>query len=807
MGSPGRPAAPPTFTKSCACFKAASAATSGSSATVNEKQAAKVQAGTQAYFAYYNPNDWTGSLTANNLIDTAGVVSVSTTANWDAQCVLIAASPPAPYRPVEDAPVPVSRVLLTPRRRRPSRVILTFDGSKGVPFEWSSLSANQQAVLDDENNTADSSATSQYRLNYLRGDRSNEITTTGSGLYRARDGVLGDIVDSSPTWVGPPSLPYTATWSDHLQSTATMPENTGTQTYVQYVGAQQTRLNVVYTGANDGLLHGFRAGSFDSGGNFCGTPAASISCSSTPNDGQEVLAYMPGSVLYSPALSTSVGGCAGTNTTTGTVVQNIHGWTPSITSGSPAVTSNQCETPELDYSATPYGHNFFVDATPGTGDLFYSGTWHTWLVGGLGAGGKAIYALDVTNPGSFSESSATAQAIVQGEWNAATLTTCVNVATGCGTNLGNTFGTPQIRRLHNGSWAAIFGNGFGSVTGDAGIYVMSVSTSGAITFYYLSTGTGTGTTTSPCTSGCNGIAYTTPADLDGDHITDYVYAGDLQGNVWRFDLTSATPSLWGVTNAGGASINKPSGTGPGQGGGGTAAPLFTTRTGQPITTQLLVVSNIVPGIGTMLQIEFGTGQRTQITNAGPEVFVGGTQSLYGVLGLEFVYLERHGAGQSVRDRRCLCDRHCLAVHAVVQQFDCSIAHRRLIRHGQRYQRHGLLAGEHVMQRNAEPIVRLVRQPAGRLGADHLQSGVLPGRDSREFHDPRSQLRDVLHHRHGYRLYLRAFDCQRRRVHECLPDLYVHEPGHRHQHRGIGRHSGRRSDQCHRQRLRRQYCRE
>ena len=70
------------------CFKAASAATSGSSATVNEKQAAKVQAGTQAYFAYYNPNDWTGSLTANNLIDTAGVVSVSTTANWDAQCVL-----------------------------------------------------------------------------------------------------------------------------------------------------------------------------------------------------------------------------------------------------------------------------------------------------------------------------------------------------------------------------------------------------------------------------------------------------------------------------------------------------------------------------------------------------------------------------------------------------------------------------------------------------------------------------------------------------------------------------------------------
>ncbi len=54
------------------CFKAASATTSGSSATVNQKQAAKVEAGTQAYFAFYNPNDWTGSVTANYLIDTAG---------------------------------------------------------------------------------------------------------------------------------------------------------------------------------------------------------------------------------------------------------------------------------------------------------------------------------------------------------------------------------------------------------------------------------------------------------------------------------------------------------------------------------------------------------------------------------------------------------------------------------------------------------------------------------------------------------------------------------------------------------------
>ena len=69
------------------CFRAAPANQSGSSTSVNEKQAAKVENGTQAYFAYYNPNEWTGRLTANSLIDTAGVVTVNTTANRDASCV------------------------------------------------------------------------------------------------------------------------------------------------------------------------------------------------------------------------------------------------------------------------------------------------------------------------------------------------------------------------------------------------------------------------------------------------------------------------------------------------------------------------------------------------------------------------------------------------------------------------------------------------------------------------------------------------------------------------------------------------
>ena len=73
-----------------------------------------------------------------------------------------------------------------------------------------------------------------------------------------------------------------------------------------------------------------------------------------------------------------------------------------------------------DYSNTQYSHAYYVDASPATGDVFYGSKWHTWLVGGLGAGGAAFYALDVTSPTDSTSatqfSEANAQKIVIGEW-------------------------------------------------------------------------------------------------------------------------------------------------------------------------------------------------------------------------------------------------------------------------------------------------------------------------------------------------------------------------------------------------------
>jgi type IV pilus assembly protein PilY1 len=534
------------------CFQASPSDLAATSVGVNEKEATKIASGTQAFLAFYYPNDWTGRITANNLLFNAATnqVTVQTIANWDASCNLTGIAAPAVCVGTGATSVaaqgPSSRTILTS--------IPTASGATGIPFEWANLTAAQQTAL-----TAGDASSNANRLNYLRGDRSNEINSSGTGLFRARDSVLGDIVDSSPNWVGPPSNPYSLVWKDRWYPAAVPPEN-GANNYTAFTTAQQTRTNVVYTGSNDGLLHGFRAGSFDASNNFV----------STNNDGQELLAYMPNTVL-----------------------QAIHQFS--------AVSPNAAT---LDYSNTQYAHSFYVDATPTSDDLFYSGAWHTWVVGGLGAGGSAIYALDVTNPANFTEGNA--GSTVVGEWTPANIT-CVHVVNvaNCANSLGNTYGVPVIRRLHNGNWAVIFGNGYGSPTGDAGLFIMVVSSSGTESFYYIGTGV---TGTAVGVQGVNGIASPSPADLDGDHVTDYVYAGDLLGNLWRFDLTNSDPTQWTVG----------------------ATPMFTDPSGHPITTKVLAVSTTMPSGPPRIMLAFGTGRKIPLTNTTPQTYAGGTHALYGI---------------------------------------------------------------------------------------------------------------------------------------------------------------------------------
>jgi type IV pilus assembly protein PilY1 len=539
------------------CFKAQPAEQADSSAGINTQQTAQVQIGTQVYLSFYHSANWWGQMTSQDLVynSSTQTLSINSAVNWDANCVLTGGTCAA------------TGATMTAQGSG-SRQILSWNGSNGIPFQWSSLSTAQQNALD----AGDATPFNANRLNYLRGERGNEITTSGTGLFRARTSVLGDIFHSTPTWVGPPVAPYTATWSDSLYTSATASENGGSaQTYPAFVSANATRLNIVYAGANDGMLHGFRSGSYD-GVVTANLPLGSyVSNTTTPNDGREVLAFVPN-----------------------TVVQNIHNNT----------------TTALDYASTQYAHAFNVDQTPGTGDLFYNNAWHTWIVGGLGSGGNAIYALDVTNPSSFSETNASS--LVVGEWTPTSLS-CANVS-GCGSHLGNTYGSPVIRRFHNGAWGFVFGNGLNSSTGRAGIFIVLVDpSSGSKSAYFLDTGYAAGQDP----TGANrpdGMTFVTPADLDGDHIVDYIYAGDLFGNLWRFDVTSTNPSSWAVSRY----------------NNGSATPLFSTPNGQPITTKPMILSTPAASGSNRLMVDFGTGQEVPLTLTNPTTYASGTQSLYGI---------------------------------------------------------------------------------------------------------------------------------------------------------------------------------
>lgn len=530
------------------CFQAAPLQ-SNSSASSNTVQSGQVKTGSQIYLASYSPDNWWGSLVSDSLVTNGSTISIATVANWDAKCVLTGGLCSAMGTDAQGNPTTTIAV-----QGPAARTLLTWDsvGGTALPLEWTNLTTAQQTALNSTDNAG------ANRLKWLRGDRTVEqLYNPTPGTLRARSAVLGDIINSSPTWVGAPVAGTNPDlFTDGLYgSSGITPENgSGAQAYSAFVSANATRLNVVYVGGNDGFLHGFRAGAYDSSGNYTATNSSNT-YTGTINDGKEVLGFMPSAVLSSATT--------------------------------------------VSLANPTYVHSYFVDATPTAGDLFYNNAWHTWLVGGVGTGGKEIYALDITNPGNFSES--TASSVVVGDWTSATAGL---------SHLGQTIGTPLIARMHNGQWAIVFGNGLGSGT-SAGVYIGLVdSSTGAVTFQFLDTGVGTATS-------ANGIAYVASGDLDGDNITDYLYAGDLQGNVWRFDVNGKTAASWGVSKFGNTA----------------ATPLFVAKDAsgnrQPITTAASIAAVRTAGDNRVMVL-FGTGQKTPLTATSPDVYATGTQTFYGI---------------------------------------------------------------------------------------------------------------------------------------------------------------------------------
>ena len=304
-------------------------------------------------------------------------------------------------------------------------------------------------------------------VNFLRGQRGNEDFESNSltKLFRHRDAILGDIVDSQPVYVGQPFANY----QEH-----------------NYSGFKATlRTPMLYVGANDGMLHAF----------YSTVDLLDI------NHGQEAWAVIPSALL-----------------------------------------SNLYKLADDNYKRD--GHQFYVDGTPVAGDVWNGTAWRTIVVGGLNAGGKGYYALDVTTPGAtptplweFKQVSGTCPAPAPAAMPSSVFTDC---------NIGLTFGKPIITKLA-GNWVVIVTSGYNNVNGVTGdgqgyVYVLDALT-GELKQKITTGGGAYGDGTTP-----SGLAQINNYvdNVDIDNTTLRAYGGDVLGNIWRFDFGAGTATLLGT---------------------------------------------------------------------------------------------------------------------------------------------------------------------------------------------------------------------------------------------------------------------
>jgi len=473
---------------------------------------AKLSTESVVYLAQFNTNRWQGNLFAYPIIDT-DTGELAATAKWDASSALT-------LRDLSGKP----------------RTIISYDASTsaGVPFQWSDISADMKLDLNtNPTGGTDADAVGEARLDYIRGDRSNE----GAGYaFRERISLLGDLVNSGPVFVGQPGLD----WPDYA------PFPVGTEAYSEFKnGSAATRRKIVYAGANDGMLHAF-----------------------DDVTGEEVFGYIPG-MAYSQ-----------------TVNKGLH------------------------YLSDPnYIHNYYVDLSPAVSDVYISSgsstEWHTILIGGMRAGGRGYFGLDVTNPAAFSEAKAADMVL----WE---------FTSDDDPDMGYSYSRPFIGLANDtgNTWVAIFGNGYNDTgSGEAALFIgdseAGVDGTWTLGTDYKKISTGVGTPADP-----NGLATPALADIDGNGTIDRVYAGDLFGNMWAFDLSSTNASLWDVAYKSGS----------------TPAPLFTTQSNEPITTKPVLASHPTqPDSGSPsnlpnIMVYFGSGQ--YLVNA--DKTSTNLQSFYGV---------------------------------------------------------------------------------------------------------------------------------------------------------------------------------
>ncbi|SEL57085.1 pilus assembly protein [Ectothiorhodospira marina] len=294
-------------------------------------------------------------------------------------------------------------------------------GGTDTDFLWGNLTADQQAALG-----------SQAVLEYLRGDNSNEASQ--DGMLRTRVNPLGDIVHSQPVFVGPPN--------PELYADEDFP---AADTHPAFAQSLASRREVLYVGANDGMLHVLDV-----------------------DTGTEIYAFVPSAAI---------------------------------------------EQGMATLAAPSYEHRYLVDGEITVADVPDSNAnngWRSVLVGTMGRGGRAIFALDVTDPDNISflwEKSAN------------------DISA-----LGNVLGKPMIAPIADGTWRVIVANGPNGQNGEPALIQLDVFN-------------GTANSTLLGEAGENGLTGIEVWDSNNDGYYDIAYGGDLKGNLWKIGLNSGTSTL------------------------------------------------------------------------------------------------------------------------------------------------------------------------------------------------------------------------------------------------------------------------
>ncbi|MEQ9451941.1 MAG: PilC/PilY family type IV pilus protein [Pseudomonadales bacterium] len=439
-----------------------------SSASAAAFNSTSLRDGTLLYRGFYDLRDRTGELTATEVSATGVIASTPT---WRASDQL------------------------EPANKLPDdRVIVTWDpaAEDGVPFRYGSLASVQQDTI------------SAIELDYVRGERNNELPLGSLRTRPTTGGLLGPIVNSAPVFVGRPrginrdQSPYPV---DEL--------------YSEFVSDNYARSEVVYVGGNDGMMHGFSA-----------------------STGEEIFAYVPNMILD----------------------------------------NSKAYSNKLNEFASPfYYHNYYVDLSPRLNDVFIRSSaagdkeWITTLIGGLGAGGKGFFALNVTDPAAYVDEATASEVVMweftdvddtypvdsSGDYIGGSLNALLDPNGNPVKDLGYATSLPIVQMLNNDDgnfptprnhWGVIFGNGVNSTAGIATLFVLfqdlGIDGWGSGDFVKITTDRGVPLPGEQLEGYPNGLGAPTAVDQDLNGTVDFVYAGDRLGNLYRFDLTSNDPDDW-----------------------------------------------------------------------------------------------------------------------------------------------------------------------------------------------------------------------------------------------------------------------